>query len=50
MPASILEAASKAMFPEKVGDIEAQEQWLEDRCHQLKHEEGAADRIELTRR
>jgi hypothetical protein len=37
--------ASKAMFP-KVGDAEEQEQWLTDRCHQLKHEEGAADRIE----
>lgn len=37
--------ASKAMFP-KVGDTEERKKWLDERCHQLKHEEGAAGRIE----
>jgi hypothetical protein len=37
--------ASKAMFP-KVGDVEEREKWLEGRCHQLKHKQGAAGRIE----
>ena len=40
-----LSVASKAIYP-KSADIEDQEQWLEDQCHRLKHNKGAAARIQ----
>ena len=39
-----LSAASKAIYP-KAKDLEAQEQWMDDQCHRLKHKKGAAARI-----
>jgi hypothetical protein len=37
--------ASRAMFP-KASEEEERERWLEESCHQLKHKQGAAGRIE----
>lgn len=39
-----LAEASHALFPKK-GDNVAREAWLEQRCHNLKHKQGAAGRI-----